>query len=683
MRCDRWQLVPFLVTLLLSTPSPHSAARHTVEPGCRFPSRWTGTWFQSGVRQPIIIQDSRLSAKGRCIATEGDKFLLVDDKGVCYRCVVIHEKHENVLQYKETHCLESRGSLHSSCSLITGDALLFSMFREAATSVPCPFRGGHTFTYNRGHGECRYPVSTIESCTQDSRLLLRYQACPDVHGTESTVEELQCLATWKEGSSRYLVGKVHHTHATSNEDSYRCFVYEKTSGTTLPTDLFGEEADFRSRSEDVEYRVAQSGDATCNGLFSPMEGSRTMTLKKAAVTTKCRFPSWLTQSQHWHSLDYTRSYSFHHRNTTLRISNLTLSSIGNDGPGVQQQYSSSQDMEQDVRVICTEVLQATNDMAYIITHYTMGCVSGYMCMTFYKRDTHVIEVQSGSHTRRSEDACSISHFDKNNIPFTTLVTTNPEQKKCPHFGKFSVTGVNRKARHTRSHNEDNARNVRSDMVRLLSSKDSYSQHESNWFEYSENNDFHQLHDNSNVRYKRYLIEHDGTQSGSSESPVSHIQGKPLDRSHKQRRDLEAFAATEACSLDFKTLIVGCGSTDTMEFRSDCHSPDTNIISAYSCHGGWSENGTNYLITTPLSRSSRGARRYCFVYQSQADTVVRFSTSADNCRRDIIPGSTGILAFNITNQGQCTEINTSARITSSHLLACLLAGGLIWFSYRGR
>ena len=84
------------------------------------------------------------------------------------------------------HCLESRGSLHSSCSLITGDALLFSMFREAATSVPCPFRGGHTFTYNRGHGECRYPVSTIESCTQDSRLLLRYQACPDVHGTEST-----------------------------------------------------------------------------------------------------------------------------------------------------------------------------------------------------------------------------------------------------------------------------------------------------------------------------------------------------------------------------------------------------------------------------------------------------------------------------------------------------------------
>lgn len=44
------------------------------------------------------------------------------------------------------------------------------------------------------------------------------------------VEELECLATWKEGSLRFLVGKLHHNHATSNEDRYRCFVYEKTNG---------------------------------------------------------------------------------------------------------------------------------------------------------------------------------------------------------------------------------------------------------------------------------------------------------------------------------------------------------------------------------------------------------------------------------------------------------------------
>lgn len=83
----------------------------------------------------------------------------------------------------------ARESLQSLCSLITGDALLYSMFRVEATPVECPFKGPLSFTYNRGHGECRSPVSSIDSCTEESRLLLRYQACPDVHGTESTGKE--------------------------------------------------------------------------------------------------------------------------------------------------------------------------------------------------------------------------------------------------------------------------------------------------------------------------------------------------------------------------------------------------------------------------------------------------------------------------------------------------------------
>jgi hypothetical protein len=98
------------------------------------------------------------------------------------------------------------------------------------------------------------------------------------------VEELQCLATWKEGSSRYLVGKIHHNHATSNEDRYRCFVYEKSTlpGVSGTGELNGEAMyhTLETRDDGIDYRVAQSGDATCNGLFSPMEGSRTMTLRK-------------------------------------------------------------------------------------------------------------------------------------------------------------------------------------------------------------------------------------------------------------------------------------------------------------------------------------------------------------------------------------------------------------------
>ena len=46
---------------------------------CRFPSRWEGQWFQSGVRQAITLQHNRLSNKGRCVASDGEKYLVVDE----------------------------------------------------------------------------------------------------------------------------------------------------------------------------------------------------------------------------------------------------------------------------------------------------------------------------------------------------------------------------------------------------------------------------------------------------------------------------------------------------------------------------------------------------------------------------------------------------------------------------
>lgn len=217
------------------------------------------------------------------------------------------------------------------------------MFRQNAVPLACPFTGYHTFYYNRGHGECNSLASTMEPCTQDSRLLLRYQACPDVYGSESAVEELQCLALWKEGSSRYLVGKIEHGHATSNEDRYRCFVFDKHPG--------GDTID----GNEVAYRLAQSGDATCNGLFSPTEGSRTMTLYKATSPSRCKFPSWVSGQGQWYTLDQRRSYSLRHRNTTLRIA---------DSEG-----------REETRVQCSEVkgsISAPAENVQIVGHYTVG-----------------------------------------------------------------------------------------------------------------------------------------------------------------------------------------------------------------------------------------------------------------------------------------------------------------------
>lgn len=113
--------------------------------------------------------------------------------GVIVNCWLSYSKHNscyNLIARQFTAFCNEMGTLKTICPLITGDALLYSMFRESGNPMQCPFKPPYTFTYNRGHGDCRNPVSTVEACTQDSRLLIRYQACPDVEGSESAREYL-------------------------------------------------------------------------------------------------------------------------------------------------------------------------------------------------------------------------------------------------------------------------------------------------------------------------------------------------------------------------------------------------------------------------------------------------------------------------------------------------------------
>ncbi|KAK3908756.1 Midasin [Frankliniella fusca] len=132
------------------------------------------------------------------------------------------------------------------------------------------------------------------------------------------------------------------------------------------------------------------------------------------------------------------------------------------------------------------------------------------------------------------------------------------------------------------------------------------------------------------------------------------------------------------------LYMGCSTQDTMEFRRDCGAPEPDVVSAYSCHGRWEENGTHFLITTPLPRSSRAVRRYCFVYREQAAAgpgqaaVLHFSSSGESCQRALALASalpaaatsahrhaagTGTgPAFNITSSGECMDTSAGARST---------------------
>ena len=86
------------------------------------------------------------------------------------------------------YCEENIENMESLCNTIAGDAPLFTMFRKDGSLVKCPFRGPHSFSYSKGDkGQlCKYPASYMDTCSDNKRLQLRYQACHDVQGSESS-----------------------------------------------------------------------------------------------------------------------------------------------------------------------------------------------------------------------------------------------------------------------------------------------------------------------------------------------------------------------------------------------------------------------------------------------------------------------------------------------------------------
>ncbi|KRT83496.1 hypothetical protein AMK59_3807 [Oryctes borbonicus] len=518
--------------------------------------------------------------------------------------MAIHVKHQSVLQYKETDCV--RVSPQEICAGISGDAPLYSMFRKypEAKPIACPFKSApFTFSYNRGSGDCSGPVSKAESCTDDSRLVLKYQACPDVPSTESNVEELICLATWKEGSTRYLVGRItqgNRRPSASDEDQYRCFIYQR--------DI---------EANKVVYNIAQSADATCNGIQSAFEGSKTMKFKTVDNHhNRCKFPTWITDHHTWLSLDHKKTFKFSQRNATLKIvdedpkpvikahENYVSDFVWNREFGMESQEQRKQNSE--MRVICHGILQQSTEhkkvqMVQIVAHMTHGCNSGYVCMVFYKRDNKVIEIQqSEQYEENPDDACR--YFDPATVPFTTLITTTLKPKKCPHLGRYTLASNN-----------------------IPSEK----------------------------RRKR-------------QQPV-------IDQ-------IPAVTPPECESHDYESLLVGCSPTqEQMEFKTPCVDHPTVGYSCHG--SWYENNTYYVITTPIARKSTDNIRYCMIYTLSLLNPappneggaslrnggphLLRLSGVLGNCNRDIIPGVKGNWAFNFTSDGSCDE--TSAMSSASNYL----------------
>lgn len=171
---------------------------------CQLPPTWAGKWYQSN-KEPIRITNTDISDKGVCRDQRGDKYLFEyvgkqqqQSQAPCLMCLVINERHLNVLQYKESSCqpipanyynnitnnivlYDDHALLDSVCSHIYGDAQLESLFRLETPAIECPFTGQFSFTYDN----CKEPQSSLDSCVDKRHLNFKFSACPDIAGSES------------------------------------------------------------------------------------------------------------------------------------------------------------------------------------------------------------------------------------------------------------------------------------------------------------------------------------------------------------------------------------------------------------------------------------------------------------------------------------------------------------------
>ncbi|XP_030562711.1 uncharacterized protein LOC115764020 isoform X2 [Drosophila novamexicana] len=628
-----------LLTLLLATSVSGWGGRQDAPTNCTFPARWEGSWFLSGYQQSIHIKGSQFSYRGRCAAIDGNKYLIVDEKG-CHRCLVIYEKHKNVLQYKENFC-KGRETLQNLCDQIPGDALLYSLFRESAEPVKCPLKGPFIFTYNRGHGECKSPVSNIESCTEESRLLLSFQACPDVQGTESTVEELTCLATWKDGNSRYLVGLVLHHHAISNEERYRCFVYEKISSLMGGPSILS--------SKDTEYKLAQSGDATCNGLDSAEVGSRIMSLRKPPAAERCDFPAWFKGPRHWHALMGNAVYNYHANDGSVHI-------IKPNG-------------YMETRALCEQINKQTSTEMMAVVHYTTSCLSGFMCMMFYRRDTHVIEIQTGKPANRLEDACAPDHFDFNKMTYITLLASNPEPHICPMEGLYNLRGAIGPpylvTRHKRNHNGKSHlghghHHYHGDG--LDAGSFGHKGHSTLSFRNAERMERGSWHANTRglpVRSRRNALP---AQQQQQQEQLQQQQALVLSSANdtsvgfvatRSRRDVPGCVTNYNAQ---RQLWVGCSAPNVIDVSPLC---SVDGEEEYSCHGSWSENSTVYII----ARHKGTKHGVCISYRPTEGNAAKLVVG-DACYRGTQKPPDHHLVANLSVFGKCGETGSSA--STAHL-----------------
>ncbi|CAL1529840.1 unnamed protein product [Lymnaea stagnalis] len=389
--------------------------RNTKSKGqCSFPQSWRGKWFQNGVGE-IEVSNVNITNHGHCVSHDGNnKYLLLNRVKLCYQCLVLTSKHHNLLQYKQSYCVNT-DTIQEVCDMITGDFPLYTMIKVSGSPIPCPFQGHFEFYYTNGSENlCSNPVSSINACADTSRFNFHYKKCPLISNTNDKVQSFQCLATWDSGGDSYLYGRFTGPQLTTRESQYRCFMYSVySSGGTM----------------------SMTADATCQGLQSPSLGNNVFKLYHKVdkwPQARCVFPDIFGSVSEWRDVNSRQKFMVNKRADGFKVTEILDPDFVIKDKDVRA--------ETKLKVTCIGEVDSASagqtKVKEILTYVTDDhCESSYRCVRFTLRTNKVVELQISHPTDQVEYSCRSSLFQ--GVKKHVLLPLDAPPKACPMKGIYN------------------------------------------------------------------------------------------------------------------------------------------------------------------------------------------------------------------------------------------------------
>jgi len=366
-------------------------------PTCFLSTAFVGRWIQPGLVDVITINRTWSSAKGTCLESAQDnhedvhqtKFLFYNEQTRCKRCILFIPRHVNALQYRESECFDADDEDNGRiCASITPDTVLYTLFRDDAQSISCPFEQSWIFEQTRSSISTCQPKAFHHCSIMDTFQLSFNNRCPTNRDTRAT-----CLARFTDGNINYIVAR------SEDRSRFVCFSYTKSK---------------RDEQGLVPNEIYLSADETCRDLLT-RESAIVLNvrpgLSQSSHSTKIDLPEWIQGKWLTIGTNAMNSQTVEINTTQLIIKN-----------------NVDQTIVHDLKLTKMISNRRTNDHVIRLKGKSLEqCSSIFYCIKFTYRSPIVIDLSIGI----DEHGCKDGH-----IHYTLFKPTFTSNISCPQTGVY-------------------------------------------------------------------------------------------------------------------------------------------------------------------------------------------------------------------------------------------------------